>query len=80
MLKKNLLIKKYISKYLSNIKNRHILKIIGIVAKFMPFLGTKEKNYLTNLNEIMNKKTILKSYPINANLNVTNLCNLRCKF
>lgn len=43
-------------------------------------LNKKYSNVLLNLIEQEKGKEELKSYPYKASLNVTNLCNLRCKF
>ena len=40
----------------------------------------KIKNFIMNNIDRINKHRIVKSFPTSAALNVTNLCNLRCKF
>lgn len=51
-------------------------KIISRIS----FSFIKISNLLIYENEVKNGKNFLRSYPSKLNLNVTNICNYRCKF
>ena len=40
----------------------------------------KIKNFIMSNIDCINKRRVVKSFPTSAALNITNLCNLRCKF
>lgn len=41
-------------------------------------IDIKMQNYILNLNELLNRKTVLKSKPLSAQILLTNKCNLKC--
>ena len=54
-------------------------KFVGNLAPILPINRVK-KNILLNKKEIDKGTIILSSYPYNGVLNLTDICNLRCKF
>lgn len=64
---------------LDGILDNRLSKIVGDLAPILP-LSTVKKNILLNKKEISRGTIILSSYPYNGVLNLTDACNLRCKF
>lgn len=64
---------------LDSIVDGRLSKFVGNLAPILP-LSKVKKNILLNKKEIDKGKIILSSYPYNGVLNLTDACNLRCKF
>jgi len=56
------------------------LKLFLYIIRYFPTKSRKRINSLLNLAEIRERKKVLNSYPKNVSINISNLCNLRCKF
>ncbi len=41
-------------------------------------IDIKLQNYITNLNELLDRKTVLESKPLSVQILLTNICNLNC--
>lgn len=57
-----------------------IFRYFCYLINSLPLINKKYKNVILNLVEQQEKKKFLKSLPYKVSLNVSNLCNLRCKF
>ena len=53
-------------------------KFITLEKYIDKILNLKLKNFVLNFLEIIKRRTILKSYPIEIEFNLTNKCNLKC--
>lgn len=47
---------------------------------FLPIINEKSRNVILTSIEEQERRRVLKSFPYRVSLNVSNLCNLRCKF
>lgn len=56
------------------------LKFFSNLIRYFPVKSKKRINSVLNLVEIRERKKVLISYPKNVSINISNLCNLRCKF
>lgn len=72
--------KRLFRKILNSNSNLFLFGYLCKAASFLPSLEKRKRNILINIYERSLKKEVLSSYPLKGNLNVTNLCNLRCKF
>ena len=71
---------KKIYKKLDNLLNvKPLIRFISNFAQLLP-LSIVKKNILLNKKEIAEGKLHLSSYPYKGVLNLTDVCNFRCKF
>lgn len=61
------------------LNNRWLGRFLGSFTQMLPISELK-KNILINKKEIAEDKICLSSYPYKGVLNLTDVCNLRCKF
>lgn len=71
--------KRIYEKLNSILGNRWLSRFMGNLIPILP-IGKIERNILLNKKEISEDKKYLSSYPYTGVLNLTDMCNLRCKF
>ncbi len=71
--------KRVYGKLNSILGNRWLSRFMGNLTPILP-IGKIERNILLNKKEISEDKKYLSSYPCNGVLNLTDACNLRCRF